>query len=89
MANVVDLTDKGWWKNQREADKPTVVKKKRALSKKYFTVKELAIILKISTDHIYCAIKSGTLKSQSIGKVKRISEEDFTDYLNFLTQKHG
>lgn len=49
--------------------------------KEFFSVKEVAKLLKISRSTVLYHIKSGHLLAQQVGRVYIISKEDFGDFL--------
>jgi excisionase family DNA binding protein len=88
MARVIKL-EKGWWQKRREpvTEPVTFEPRKRKLSNKYFTVKELATRFNVSVDVFYEAIRDGHLRAETLGRIKRISEEDLQDYLDARASK--
>jgi len=51
---------------------------------KYYTIKEVAEIFKVSKRTIYDLIHSNKLRNIKIGRIYRISSEDLNRYLNTL-----
>jgi len=51
---------------------------------KYYTIKEVAEIFKVSKRTIYDLIHSNNLGHVKIGRIYRISSEDLNRYLNTL-----
>ncbi len=49
--------------------------------KKFFSVLEVANLLKISRSSVLYNIRNGKLKAFRVGKIYIISEEDFGDFL--------
>lgn len=82
---VIPIT-KDWWKH----DEPIVEQRVRLMipkkvSKKYYSVREIADLLGVGIWSIYDYIKEGDLYAISVGRRKRIPEEALTDYL----ARHG
>ncbi len=56
--------------------------------RKFFSVNEVANLLKISRSSVLYNINNGKLKATRVGKIYIISEEDFGDFLkNHRTRK--
>lgn len=53
---------------------------------KFYTVEEVAKILKVNPMTVYRRVKEGKLKVYKVGRVFRISEESLKNYL-LLTKK--
>ncbi|MBT8382042.1 MAG: helix-turn-helix domain-containing protein [Ignavibacteria bacterium] len=49
--------------------------------KEFFSVKEVAKLLNISTSTVLYHIKSAHLEAQQVGRIYIISKEDFGDFL--------
>jgi len=49
--------------------------------KEFFSVLEVARLLKISRSAVHYKIKTGKLKATQVGKIYIISQEDFGDFL--------
>ncbi|PEI99644.1 excisionase [Bacillus wiedmannii] len=56
------------------------------MSESFYTIKEIAIHLKVSEKTVSNWIKDGALESYKVGRLVRISEEHLQ---NFLTNKNG
>ena len=54
---------------------------------KFITVEEIAEVLKIHRNTVVGLIERGDLKALKIGKVWRIKEEDFNEYLKSAEHK--
>lgn len=49
--------------------------------REFFSVREVASLLKISRSAVLYKIKTGKLKAKRVGKIYIITEEDFGDFL--------
>ncbi len=55
--------------------------------KEFFSVLEVANLLKVSRSAVLYNIKSGKLKASQVGKIHIISEEDFGEFLKHHKEK--
>lgn len=55
--------------------------------KEYFSVLEVANLLKISRSAVLYNIKTGKLKAIQVGKIHIISQEDFGEFLKHHKEK--
>ena len=55
--------------------------------KEFFSVLEVANLLKVSRSAVLYNIKSGKLKASLVGKIHIISEEDFGEFLKHHKEK--
>lgn len=82
-----------WWQTSRKpSSAPTgqvVVKKRRPLSDRYHSVKEVADRFGVGTHLIYGLIDAGKLQAEVIGRTYRISQEALEEYLDSARKKLG
>jgi excisionase family DNA binding protein len=91
MGHAIVLA-KNWWLEERKPAKeePRIKPKRRGLSNRYYSVKEVAARFGVGIWGIYDAIHAGELDATPIGKRNyRISEEAVRDYLDLCERKRA
>lgn len=91
MASSVIEIGRDWWKEEREPTKADtlVVQKKRKLSGKLYSVREVAELLSVSVDVVYDHIKEGNLHAWAVGRQWRIGQDAIEDFLALSLRKKG
>ncbi|MBB5077773.1 helix-turn-helix domain-containing protein [Nonomuraea endophytica] len=49
-----------------------------------YTVEQVAEMLSVGRDKVYCLLRTGQLKSIKIGKLRRITDQHLADFVSSL-----
>ena len=64
-----------------EDQRPSANKEERSATVQAYTVEQVAELLHVGRDKVFCLIRTGQLRSIKIGKLRRITDRHLAEFL--------